>query len=282
MLGINTVHTSINQANRMGFKHVEVCLGRTHGYRQANRHALAQLKRASTLGLDISVHLPLFIFEWYPFDYLSAFFLDRNVKRRELSFRLLEENLKRLNDYPVKYYVLHFPGVNHHRQIDNFQQLLCGSLYRINKLAEKYQVKIYLEYFGSNHLFYEYKNWIDQLNSYSNVELLLDTGHLYFASEIHQFSYTEAFYNLSQVAEAFHFWTVRAGGFYKNNSSYKKYHHIVPNLDQRCEEGWAFTTEEIFRQMKARQKPIIIEASDLYRGREYYTKSIKELLMYNN
>ena len=64
-----------------------------------------------------------------------------------------------------------------------FDNLLKESLDRLGKLAEKYEVKILLEYFGSNFMIYEIDQWIKFVEKYENLGILCDTGHLYLDDE---------------------------------------------------------------------------------------------------
>jgi endonuclease IV len=228
-----------------------------------------------------SIHLPLYIPEWYKEDYLAAFFLSKDEILRKQSFDLLELNLKKLEEKNVDYYVLHFPGVNHtDEDHENFKLFLEKSLFRMNMLAKKYNAKILLEYFGSNILFNDYSKWIDRIKEFSNLGLLLDTGHLYFASKLVPFDFLQAFSVLVKEADAFHFWTTKGKNYYQNNEYYKTYHHIIPNFNQDEKEGWAFDSQLIFNQMLNQEKPIILEASNIYNGHEYLISSIRELLEY--
>jgi sugar phosphate isomerase/epimerase len=240
------------------------------------------MDKCDKYNIKYSIHLPLYVFDWYNHDYLSAFFINKDKVLREKSFRLLKENLRKLQFKKVEYYVIHFPGVNHKdREFDEFEEVLEDSLDRVNQLAKQYNVKILLEYFGSNILFNDYNEWIIRIRKYFNLGILVDTGHLYFASKLVGFEFEESFNVLKKAAFAFHFWTVKGSEYYLNNEYYKKYHHIVPNLNQEKKDDWAFNTKDIFNQMIKENKPIIIEASNYYKGDIYYRESLKGLIEYN-
>lgn len=279
--GVNNANLSINEIIENDINRVEICLGREKTYEKSLDKALKAINECEKMKLNFSIHLPIYLFDWYNYDYLSAFFISKNKKLREKSFKLLKENLKRLKHLRVDYFVLHFPGINHNDiNFENFEKTLNESLNRINDLAKEFNVKIYLEYFGSNILFSDYNDWINKIKNYSNLNILVDTGHLYFASKLIGFEFEDAFNTLSKTAEAFHFWTTKGNEFYMNNEYYKKYHHIVPNINQLKEDGWAFNSEEVFLKMIEKDKPIIIEASNYYKGHEYFIESIKEMINY--
>lgn len=278
-VGVNHVNLSNKEIKNLNIERVEICITQNEEYKESLKTALNTLKFCEENKLAYSIHLPFYIPEWYQEDYLAAFFLSKDNELKEQSFRLLEENLKKLEKMNAEYYVLHFPGVNHSdNKYENFQSTLNESLHRINTLARKHQSKILLEYFGSNILFNDYNKWIKIIKEYSHLGLLLDTGHLYFASKLVPFDFLEAFDTLAKEVDAFHFWTTKGKHYYQNNEYYKTYHHIIPNLDQDENEGWAFDSQSIFNKMLLEKKPIILEASNIYKGHEYLINSIKELI----
>ncbi len=281
LVGVNQVNLSIDEIKALNIKRVEICITQSRPYKKSLAAALETLDFCENAGLAYSIHLPLYIPEWYQEDYLAAFFLSKDDFLRQQSFDLLELNLKKLEKKNVDYYVLHFPGVNHtDTQHKDFNTFLESSLLKINALAKKYNAKILLEYFGSNILFNDYSQWIKIIKGFSNLGLLVDTGHLYFASKLVPFDFLEAFNVLVKEADAFHFWTTKGKHYYQNNEYYKTYHHIIPNFDQEAKEGWAFDSQFIFNQMLNQEKPIILEASNIYKGHSYLINSIQELLEY--
>lgn len=281
LVGVNQVNLSIEEIEKLKIKRVEICITQSRPYKESLKDALETLEFCENNDLDYSIHLPLYIPEWYEEDYLAAFFLNKDNELRKQSFDLLELNLKKLRNKNADYYVLHFPGVNHtDKKHDHFEPFLKEALLRINDLAKKYNAKILLEYFGSNILFNNYHQWIDMIKDFNNLGILLDTGHLYFASKLVPFDFLQAFSVLVKEADAFHFWTTKGRHYYQNNEYYRTYHHIIPNFNQDEKEGWAFDPQFIFNQMLTQEKPIILEASNIYKGHEYLINSIEELLEY--
>ncbi|MGM0379548.1 MAG: TIM barrel protein [Bacillota bacterium] len=277
-LGINSLNFDFSLLKKYKFEHLEVCLGRKGSYKDRLNRSLNLINDAQKRNVNLSVHLPIYLFDWYPYDYLSAFFIHSDKDKREISFKLLEKNLKRLKNFNISFLVLHFPGINHKdKNIENFEKILNNSLNKVNKLAKKYNQKILLEYFGSNILFADYNIWIEKIKKFSNLGILLDTGHLYFSSILNDFDFNKAFNKLKENSEAFHFWTTKGKDIYGNNEFYQKYHHIIPNISQKKNNNWAFDTKEIYESMIGTNKPIIIEASPFYKGENYYYKSIDTL-----
>jgi len=218
LVGVNQVNLSIDEIKALKIKRVEICITQSRPYKKSLAAALETLDFCENNALAYSIHLPLYIPKWYQEDYLAAFFLSKDDFLRQQSFDLLELNLKKLEKKNVDYYVLHFPGVNHtDTKHKNFDAFLKGSLLKINGLAKKYNAKILLEYFGSNILFNDYSQWIKLMGEYSNIGLLVDTGHLYFASKLVPFDFSEAFSVLVQAADAFHFWTTKGKHYYQDN-----------------------------------------------------------------
>jgi len=279
LVGVNQVNLSIEEIEKLKIKRVEICVTQSQPYEKSLKAALKVLEFCEENKITYSIHLPLYIPDWYQEDFLAAFFLSKDKILRKKSFDLLELNLKKLKEKNVDYHVLHFPGVNHTDQShEDFDSFLEESLMRINNLAIKYNCKILLEYFGSNILFNDYHQWIKMIKEFSNLGLLLDTGHLYFASKLVPFDFLQAFSVLVKEADAFHFWTTKGKHYYQNNEYYKTYHHIIPNFKQDKNEGWAFDSQFIFNQMLNQNKPIILEASNIYKGHNYLISSIQELL----
>ena len=279
-LGINTVYVEVEDLESLGLKRMEMCLGRMGSYEDRLKKMSQDIALAKEKNIPFSIHLPMFLDKGFTGDYLDVFFLDPNPEKREASYELLEYNLKEMQKIQPDYCVLHFAGV--YRQVegpfDDFNEVLKGALDRINGLAAQYQTKILLEYMGSNIRFKDYTSWINALKGYSHVGLITDTGHLYFASLIHGFDYMEALETLAPASDAFHLWTTKGDKAYFESDYYKKYHHIVPHIKQFKKDHWAFDTKAVFARLLKENKPIIIEASIVYRGEKYFFEGITSLV----
>lgn len=280
-LGINTVNLEIEKAIELGLGRVELCLGKEKLYANKLKEFYEEINKSEELDLPYSIHLPVYVEEWYPYDYFSAFFIDEDKEKRELSFRLLEYNLEKLKWCNPDYYVLHFPGISEKwKNSSEFSKTLCESLDKVDAIARKYATKINLEYFGSNKNFYDYDEWIKKIDKYDNLGILTDTGHLYFASLMCGFDFIKSLKILSVSSDAFHIWTTKGEKAYCECDFYKKYHHVGPHIDQVKADGWAFDTEEIIKIIAKQNKPVIIEPSIKYKGSEYLIEGIKSVTKY--
>ncbi len=280
-LGINIVNLDIDKALDMGLGRLELSLGKEEGYENKLIKFNKSIKKVEKLNIPYSIHLPVYVPAWYTYHHFSAFFIDEDKEKRELSFKLLTYNLEKLKDVSAEYYVLHFPGIAEKWQDeDKFKKTLMDSLDRVNNMAKEYGVKLYLEYFGSNKNFYDYNEWIQLIKPYENLGILTDTGHLYFASIINKFDFYKAAEKLIENSQAFHLWTTKGGGAYCDSEYYNKYHHIGPNINQYSIDGWAFDTEKIVRLMAQQDKPVIIEPSINYKGLQYLLEGIDSIKKY--
>lgn len=283
LIGANTVHVTPEKLFDMGFKIAEVCLGLGESYKQRVDKVLKDIKSIESYGNNYSIHLPVYVEDWYTYNFLDAFYIDEDSKKREMSMKLLELNLEKLSNHKTKYFVVHFPGINNKiYQQEKFESYLLEGLEKVNFLAKKYDKYVLLEYFGSNVNFYNPEKWIREIQRYKNIGLLTDTGHLSFSSIKHGFNFYDALEILSSESTAFHIWTTKGKDYYDKSIFYKKYHHIIPRLYQTEEIGWAFDTKRTLDIIKKHKKPIIIEASPIYKGREYYDNGLIELLEYVN
>ncbi len=278
-LGINTVNLEVDKAAELGLGRVELSVGKGQTYEEKINEFYKTLDTIKELSLLYSVHLPVYVPSWYTYHHFSAFFIDEDETKRELSFKLLEYNLDKLKDLSPEYFVLHFPGIAKKWADNNeFNKVLTKSLDRLDKIAMNYDIKLYLEYFGSNKNFYDYNEWINIIKSYNNLGILTDTGHLFFASITNNFDFYKAIEILAQSSDAFHLWTTKGNKTYCDSDYYKKYHHIGPNSNQNRKEGWAFDTERVVKLLITQNKPIIIEPSINYGGIDYLIKGIKSIL----
>lgn len=276
-LGINTVNLPIQKLDHFGLGRAEVCLGRGNTYTDRLKRTLSEIEYAELNKIPYSIHLPVYVEDWYPYDYLTAFFLDPSEDMRQLALRLLNYNLEHLSANNPDFYVLHFGGVydNLHREKE-FDLWLKDALDGVQALAKKHNVKILIEYFGSNKNFAHYSEWIEAVKTRSHLGLLTDLGHLHFASIINGFAYEEALAELVKESEAFHIWTTQGKEVYFKSDFYKTYHHIIPRLDQTIEDGWIFDLRKVFKLLKETGKPIILEASKIYEGENYFLDGVKE------
>ncbi len=277
-LGINTVNLTIEKAVELGLGRIELSLGKEEDYQDKLRRFYFDINKAENLRIPYSIHLPVHVDDWYPYGYFSAFFIDENEEKRNLSLRLLEDNLKRLKDYKPDYYVLHFPGIAKlWENPPKFKNILHTSLTKINQLAEDYGSIICLEYFGSNENFYNCNEWIETIKRYKNLEILVDTGHLYFAAIKNGFDFIESLNTLVPSSYAFHLWTTKGKKAYCDSEYYNEYHHIAPHSGQNTKEGWAFNTEDMIKTLAKENKPLIIEPSIKYGGEDYLIEGINSV-----
>lgn len=279
--GVNHVHLNYEEIKKLKIRRIEICITASEPYEDALKKALKIIKFCEKEGIIYSIHLPLFIYEGYDEDYLSAFFISSNKIKRKKSFRLLKENVDQLKSFNPDFLVLHFPGITEDYGIEEyFNKRLKDALNRVNDLAKVAGCKILLEYFGSNVQFSDYKKWVEILKGYSNLGLLVDLGHLYFASINRSFDFYEALKYLAPQADAFHLWSVYGQASYQKNTSYLKYHHIAPRLIHNEDAGWGFNMKKALSIIKETGKPAIMEASDLYKGHDHFIDSISMLQKY--
>ncbi len=282
-LGVNLACYTYSQIIEKEFGRIEVCLGRSKTYEAYYQEIMATIQAANERKIPLSVHLPVVFTEAFSYDYLDAFYLDANPSMRQVSFDLLEKNLQWASQFDLDYVVIHFSGRYEEREpIAIFQKRLKESLTKINHLAEVYHIKILLEYFGVNINFYLPEQWIKAIRSYKGLGLLIDTGHFYFASVIRSFDFMDQLKTVLPFADAFHLWTTFGTGAYHTCQAYQKYHHIVPNLNQKSFDGWIYNTKEVVDCLIETGKPMIIEASSLYEDIHYYEDSIFSLKAYIN
>ena len=278
-LGMNTVHLNMEEIVALGLNRVEFVLGRGKEYELMLDDVINGIYEAEVMNLPYSIHLPLYLFDWYQEDYLSAFYLDPKEEKRNLSFKFLESNIERLKRFQPEYYIIHFPGVYKFVQDkEEFKERLNSTLKRLDDMAKKFGIKLLLEYFGSNFMFYRIDEWIENIGKYDNLGILCDTGHLYFSSIMHEFDFYQGLIKISQHAEAFHLWTTMGKNAYSENSSYQKYHHIVMHTDQDEVDGFAFDVKKTMAIIMQYNRPMIIEASQNYRGRSYFIEGIQSIV----
>jgi sugar phosphate isomerase/epimerase len=275
-LGTNMAFFKLETIEQMALTRIEVCQSRHRPYRENVPSIEANIREANDKGIPVSVHLPIYIPDDYPWDFLDAFYLDKDPEKVERAFAVLEDNLKRLQKYHIAYGVLHFAGVYEEAETpEAFNRRLKRACDRLEALAAAYDVKVLVEYFGSNVNFYDVNDWIACFKPYKSIGILLDICHYYFAAKWRAFDFKDNLQLLSSHAEAFHLWTTYGDGVYQEAEGYVKFHHIVPNIEQTEANGWAFDTIDVLSVIAKAGKPMIIEASPHYLSYDYYIDSIK-------
>ncbi len=282
MLGINTVYLSVDDTINMGFDQVEVTPSPSKDKIKKQKKMTDGIAYTRSKKFPFSIHLPVYVFDGFVGRDLDAFFLDEDVEKSNMSIRLLSENLDKLSGSGVKYVVTHFSGA--YRDAVRSKKIDVKAreiLLHIQEMACKNDIYVCVEYMGGNGSFYHPEQWLEATRDLSNVGILLDTGHLYFSTQIHALDLDENFELLRKYASAFHFWNIFGTGAYNTCEAYMKYHHIVPRLHQKTEDGWAYNVEDAFTKMHSMGKPIVIEATQRYHGTQYFDEGLTELLMLN-
>ncbi len=277
--GTNAVFIGLGEARELDLNRVEFCLGGMDAWESKAERIMRDMKLAQEASVAYSIHLPIFIPDWFGHYFLDAFYLDPDPAMRELSFSLLEHNLGRLTPSKCEYFVIHFPGRYERADYEagTFKQILKDALARLDAMAKSHGALLLLEYFGSNESFYEIEDWKREIGKYASLGILLDTGHLYFASVVRKFDFMENLRLLSGAADAFHLWTTKGREAYCSNSFYVKYRHIPMRSGQRPKDGWAFDSDEAMKVISSAKKPANMEASCEYGGKEYIREGIESL-----
>jgi len=281
-LGTNAVFIELGQAMDLNLNRVEFCLGGMDSLESKAEKILRDMKKAEKNSIAYSIHLPIFLPKWYDHYFLDAFFLDPDPAKREESFKLLEFNLARLTPSASEYFVIHFPGIydKHKYKAGTFDSILDDSLKRLNEIAKLYNTRILMEYFGSNEMFYRIEDWKREIKKHSKLGILVDTGHLFFASLMRDFDFMEGLRNLSKEADAFHLWTTKSQKAYCSNKYYVKYRHIPMCQGQKMANGWAFDTDAAMKIISSKTCPALMEASIEYGGKKYIEEGIESLKKY--
>jgi sugar phosphate isomerase/epimerase len=227
---------------------------------------------------DVSVHLPVCMPKGYPYGPFEVFFLDDDLEKRTSSFELLRTNLELFQGKKLAFYVIHFAGVYCDEASEHFLRKCERVLTQINQMAQAFKVTILLEYFGLNSNLYKPLDW-KIITKYSNLGVLVDTGHLYFASKMHGFDFYDALQEMSSFASAYHLWnTGEEEGVYQSSKSYVEKHHMPPLLSQT--RGLAIDFKRIGKLLLETQKPLIIEASLNDGGLEKIISALNEWVAY--
>lgn len=279
--GSNISFIEANEYTSLNIGRIETCLGRKEPHALYDQRLFNGLLDAKAKNIPRSIHLPILRESYEGCDYLDAFFLDDDLLKREWSFESLERNVVEGLKYEPEYFVLHFQGV--YKNVQPSEWIIKNvmlALERIDAIAAKYETRILVEYFGSHFGWYEPKQWVKAIGAFDNIGLLVDTCHLKFACIMHEMDYYVSLEVLLTIAEACHIWTAKGLGAYRDNETYMKYHHIEPSLDQREEDGWAFTTTLVLALLKEKNIPVLVEAVPLYSTVENYKKNIREVGAY--
>ena len=280
--GTNAVFIGLGEAMDLELNRVEFCLGGMDSWESKAEKIMLDMKIAEKNSVAYSIHLPIFLPAWFGNYFLDAFYLDPDPAKRELSFRLLKYNLERLSSSATEYFVIHFPGRYDADEYEEgaFSPILEEAMSRLESIAKEFDTVLLLEYFGSNELFYRIDEWQMEIEKYSNIGIILDTGHLFFASLIRKFDFMENLKLLSKTADAFHLWTTKGKEAYCSNDYYMKYRHIPMCQGQTRIDGWAFDTDAAMKIISGKKRPALMEASYEYGGKEYIKKGIESLKKY--
>ncbi len=274
-LGTNVTHIEPARALELGCQHLEVSLLWEADLVRAEANTISMIEKIEAMPCDYSIHLPIFSRE-YPYHVFSAYFLDDDKAKREASFLMVEENLTKLQHFHPVFYVIHFSGVYPQRDPHCEGQLLSEALDRLDQMAARYNTRILLEYFGFNHALVIPESW-DLVNSYKNLGVLVDTGHLLFSARMHGLNFEQLFLGFIKTCAAIHIWNTGTDlGFYEESESYIKYHHMVPRFFQNSALGYGIDMSWIRAQLSKSEIPLIIEASVLHRDSGTLEEAILE------
>lgn len=279
MIGLNVIHFQTDQVEALGIQHVEVCLKfMQKNQKLAVKETVALVDTYLAADQEVSVHLPVCMPKGYPYGPFEVFFLDDDPQKKASSYALLDANLDLFKGKKIAFFVLHFSGIYQEEEAACFKVKCHEALSRISQLAVSYKTTILLEYFGLNCNLAKPSDW-QIVNDYPNLGILVDTGHLYFASRMHGFDFYEAFFEMSHFASAYHLWnTGEEAGVYQASLSYQEKHHMPPLLTEVA--GLAIDFNRIASGLLKTQKPLIIEASLNDGGLEKIVQAVKEWVTY--
>jgi len=274
-IGTNSMHVSPQTAKVIGCSHVEICLMWQGDLEESIALTYQTLDEVESLAIPYSIHLPIHLGD-YSHGVFSSFFLDSNEALLESSYKLIEENLQALARFKPQFYVMHFAGVYPLVDSSVNEEKVTAALNRLNDLAGKHHVKLYLEYFGLNENLIHPEQW-RCIKNFPNLGVLIDTGHLYFSARMHGLDYQQMLVSFCEFADAYHVWnTQMAPGVYDESASYRAYHHIAPRRNQKKENGFSIDMEWTMRLLASTLKPVIVEASTTFGGEAMLVECLKE------
>ncbi|OHW61948.1 xylose isomerase-like TIM barrel [Andreesenia angusta] len=263
-LGISIHGVDTEYVRKRGFKRVQICQKFSK-----TEDVTSLLKLSREKGIKISFHAPIF----HQVDHAATYYLSKNFRLREATFEILEINMKMAQCLPSEYVVIHFTSKTmKDESYDSYEEMMKiarRSVKRLGKLAEKYSLKVNIEYASYDEKFRDPDEWIELVKDQSDVGICLDIGQLFTNCKALKLDFHEKLRDILPYTNAVHIWNTR------DESDLDKFGYIPVNPSQSPEEGWIDIEKsiEIIKEQK-REIPIIFEPNFDYSGEEYFSEGL--------
>ncbi|RMF93993.1 MAG: hypothetical protein D6736_00840, partial [Nitrospinota bacterium] len=218
-------------------------------------------------GLSFGIHLPLFQPSWLAEKGLYLALIDHSAERRELFFRLVEENLQWGKRWGADYLLVHLQRVMlfDHLQNGDFsireaEAIAQAGVARLESLAQRYGIPIVLENALGCRFFYHVEQYLSLFENSSWLRFCLDIGHLLIDASLYDFCAEEFIQQLAPYTQEIHLYNKPVIGKL-TEISFEKFQELRQKFpvhpSQTPAEGWN-DTEAVLRIILRRRPDCLI------------------------
>lgn len=136
-------------------------------------------------------------------------------------------------------------------------------------MAEKYGLKVNIEYASYDHRFKNPDEWIELVKDYEDIGICLDIGQLFINCKEVGSDFYQKLKEILPYTNAIHIWNTR------EKSDLERFGFIPVHPSQKPEEGW-IDIEKSIEIIKAQHRdiPIVFEPNFSYNGEEYFSEGL--------
>jgi len=185
--------------------------------------------------LATSIHSPLERMPWYHSPPTYTFLCDMDEKKRDISLKMIEDTMKKAQEFEVDYVVVHFPTPKSRDSdgatYDELFQIAWQSAGALAEMAETYETDIHIEGFGPSPFLNTY--FIEKvITEFPSLRYCFDVGHMHIAADQFGFDFYEFTKDMAPYVGSVHLWNTRG------MDDYLAYRHIPVHPSQDSQEGW--------------------------------------------
>jgi sugar phosphate isomerase/epimerase len=194
-------------------------------------------------GLEVGVHCPLILPDWYPYEPVASFLLgDAGGDLKALTLRLIAQTLHDVKRLGAEYVVVHFPKpAPSPQQEPDWSpeiELAWNSAGQLARLARQFQTRICIEGFGERpYLSTAFLTHV--LQAFPELSYCFDVGHMHLAALRGAIDYFDFLEQLAPRIGSVHLWNTRGP------QDYAAYSHLPVHPSHQPDMGWCDVDQSV-------------------------------------
>lgn len=182
--------------------------------------------------LPFSFHVPFLRPLYFPYIGVTTFFLNDNLKKRDLSYNLINSTMHYAKGWKADYVVTHLNWKEDSQNKRKVMKFANETEAGFCELADKYNMQINVEFGGYTGYFHNPIQFVDFVRNHPLLGICIDIGHTCLISKTRNRDFFKDIEIMAPFTKSIHVWNT------KGIEHCKKHNHVPVHPSQNSIDGW--------------------------------------------